>query len=121
MCQGPQSEVVKGADSGEGNLNRRCKLSCYNCRLYSLLVSETLAKKEYIQSSLKAGIIQHSSSPAGAGFFFVGKKDGTLQPCIDHRELNLDDILIFPQSHLSPESCPTSFATPSSTPLILEG
>ncbi|XDV37360.1 hypothetical protein PO909_006967 [Leuciscus waleckii] len=26
--------------------------------------------------------------PAGAGFFFVGKKDGSLRPCIDYRGLN---------------------------------
>lgn len=29
-----------------------------------------------------------SSSPAGAGFFFVKKKDGSLHPCIDYRGLN---------------------------------
>ena len=29
-----------------------------------------------------------TSSPAGAGFFFVGKKDGSLRPCIDYRGLN---------------------------------
>ena len=33
---------------------------------------------KYIQESLAAGIIRLSSSPAGAGFFFVGKKDGSL-------------------------------------------
>ncbi|KAI2647803.1 Transposon Tf2-6 polyprotein [Labeo rohita] len=35
-----------------------------------------------------AGFIRPSSSPAGAGFFFVGKKDGSLRPCIDYRGLN---------------------------------
>ena len=42
----------------------------------------------YIDISLKAGIIRPSSSPAGAGFFFVGKRDGTLRPCIDYRSNN---------------------------------
>uniref|UniRef100_A0AAQ4P5C7 ribonuclease H n=1 Tax=Gasterosteus aculeatus aculeatus TaxID=481459 RepID=A0AAQ4P5C7_GASAC len=44
--------------------------------------------KDYIESSLAAGLIRPSSSPAGAGFFFVGKKDGTLRPCIDYSPLN---------------------------------
>lgn len=33
---------------------------------------------EYIQESLKAGIIRPSSSPAGAGFFFISNKDRLL-------------------------------------------
>ena len=44
--------------------------------------------EEYIQNSLAAGIIRPSSSPAGAGFFFVGKKDKSLRPGIDYRGLN---------------------------------
>lgn len=44
--------------------------------------------EDYIRDSLAAGIIRPSSSPVGAGFFFVGKKDGTLRPCIDFRGLN---------------------------------
>ncbi|KAK3537438.1 hypothetical protein QTP70_009972 [Hemibagrus guttatus] len=43
---------------------------------------------KYINESLAAGIIRPSSSPAGAGFFFVSKKDGGLRPCIDYRGLN---------------------------------
>lgn len=43
---------------------------------------------EYIQTSLKAGLIRPSSSAAGAGFFFIEKKDGTLRPCIDYSPLN---------------------------------
>lgn len=56
--------------------------------LYSLSRPETEAMNKYIQESLAAGIIRPSSSPAGAGFFFVGKKDGSLRPCIDYRGLN---------------------------------
>ena len=44
--------------------------------------------ERYLTESLAAGIIHPSSSPAGAGFFFVGKKDGTLRPCIDYRGIN---------------------------------
>lgn len=42
----------------------------------------------YIKESLEAGLIRPSTSPAGAGFFFVGKKDGGLRPCIDYQGLN---------------------------------
>ncbi|KAJ8350818.1 hypothetical protein SKAU_G00259480 [Synaphobranchus kaupii] len=57
-------------------------------RLYSLSGPEKLAMEEYIHDSLASGIIRPSSSPVGAGFFFVGKKDGSLRPCIDYRGLN---------------------------------
>jgi len=44
--------------------------------------------EKYIQDSLVAGLIRSSSSPVGAGFFFVTKKDLSLRPCIDFRGLN---------------------------------
>lgn len=37
--------------------------------------------------SLDSGIIRPSSSPLGAGFFFVAKKNKTLRACIDFRGL----------------------------------
>ncbi len=57
-------------------------------RLYSLSVPERGAMEKYISDSLAAKFIRPSSSPAGAGFFFVAKKDGSLRPCIDYRGLN---------------------------------
>ena len=42
----------------------------------------------YIEDSLAAVFIHPSASPAGAGFFFVEKKDKTLHPCIDYRGVN---------------------------------
>lgn len=47
---------------------------------------------KYISESLATGIIRPSSSPAGAGFFFVAKENGSLHPSIDYRGLN--DITI---------------------------
>ena len=44
--------------------------------------------EDYIGESLAASIIHPSSSPVGAGFFFVSKKDSSLRPCIDYRGLN---------------------------------
>ena len=43
--------------------------------------------EDYINDSLSTGIICPSSSPAGAGFFFVQKKDIDY-PCIDYQVLN---------------------------------
>ncbi|KAI2659925.1 Transposon Tf2-9 polyprotein [Labeo rohita] len=57
-------------------------------KLYSLSIPEREAMEKYISDSLAARFIRPSSSPAGAGFFFVGKKDGSLRPCIDYRGLN---------------------------------
>lgn len=56
--------------------------------LCSLLAPENEAMEKYISSSLVAGIIHPSSSPAGAGVFFVDKKDKILRPCIDYHGLN---------------------------------
>ncbi len=61
-------------------------------RLYDLSKPEKEAMETYITDSLAAGIIRPSSSPLGAGFFFVKKKDKTLRPCIDYTGLN--DITI---------------------------
>ena len=57
-------------------------------RLFNLSRTEREAMETYIKDSLAAGIIRPSSSPVGAGFFFVSKKDRSLRPCIDYRGLN---------------------------------
>ena len=44
--------------------------------------------ENYIGESLATGIIRPFSFPVGEGFFFVGKKDGSLRPCVDYRGLN---------------------------------
>ncbi|KAK3556424.1 hypothetical protein QTP70_008344 [Hemibagrus guttatus] len=44
--------------------------------------------EKYIEEVLAVGHIRPSTSPAVAGFFFVGKKDGGLHPCINYRGLN---------------------------------
>ncbi|CAJ0932963.1 unnamed protein product [Ranitomeya imitator] len=57
-------------------------------RLFNLSVPEHAAMRSYVKESLEKGHIRLSSSPLGAGFFFVAKKDGSLRPCIDYRLLN---------------------------------
>ncbi|KAK3521087.1 hypothetical protein QTP86_013380 [Hemibagrus guttatus] len=57
-------------------------------RVYPLSLPESKAMEEYIETALAAGHNRPSTSPAAAGFFFAGKKDGGLRPCIDYRGLN---------------------------------
>ena len=54
-------------------------------RIFSLSRPQREAMEKYLSESLAAGIIRLSSSP---GFFFVGKKDGNLRPCINYRGIN---------------------------------
>ncbi|KAI3355542.1 hypothetical protein L3Q82_018372 [Scortum barcoo] len=61
-------------------------------QLYAISGPERKAMDEYIEALLPSGIICPSSSPAGAGFLFVGKKDGSLRLCIDYSALN--DIMV---------------------------
>ncbi|KAK3506468.1 hypothetical protein QTP70_001152 [Hemibagrus guttatus] len=57
-------------------------------RIYSLTLLEEKAMEEYIKEALAQGYIHPSTSPAASSFFFVAKRDGGLQPCIDYRALN---------------------------------
>ncbi|KAK3505640.1 hypothetical protein QTP70_004728, partial [Hemibagrus guttatus] len=57
-------------------------------RIYTLSILEEKAMEEYIKEALAQGYIHPSTSPAASSFFFVAKKDGGLQPCIDYRALN---------------------------------
>ncbi|KAK3575223.1 hypothetical protein QTP86_022709, partial [Hemibagrus guttatus] len=57
-------------------------------RIFFLSSPERAAMDSYIEEALVAGLIRLSTSPEGAGVFFVGKKGGGLRPCIDYRGLN---------------------------------
>ena len=57
-------------------------------RIYPLSEPELEALRAYIDESLEKKFIRPSTSPAGAGIFFVEKKDHSLRPCIDYRDLN---------------------------------
>ncbi|KAG1929330.1 retrotransposable element [Pimephales promelas] len=61
-------------------------------KIYSLSIPEQKAMDEYIQEALSQGFIRPSTSPAASSFFFVGKKDGGLRPCIDYRILNQSTV-----------------------------
>lgn len=57
-------------------------------RIYPLSELELETLCHYIDESLEKGFIWPSTSPAGAGNFFVQKKDHTLRSCVDYQDLN---------------------------------
>ncbi|XP_044051575.1 uncharacterized protein LOC122875938 [Siniperca chuatsi] len=57
-------------------------------KIYPLSLPEQKAMGECIKEALAQGYIRPSTSPAASSFFFVAKKDGGLQPCVDYRGLN---------------------------------
>ncbi len=57
-------------------------------REYLLSIPERKAMEDYIKEALQQQLIHASTYPAASSFFFVGKKDGGLWPCIDYRILN---------------------------------
>jgi hypothetical protein len=56
--------------------------------IYNLSEKELDTLCSYLEVQLKRGWIRPSKSPAGAPVFFVPKKDGTLQLCVDLQSLN---------------------------------
>ena len=61
-------------------------------KVYPLNPMEKEACKNFIDEHLKMGQIVPSKSPQASPFFFVPKKDGTLQPCQDYRYFNTHTI-----------------------------
>ncbi|KAL0150990.1 hypothetical protein M9458_053717 [Cirrhinus mrigala] len=61
-------------------------------RIYPLPIPEQKAMDDYIKEALQQGFSHPSTSPAASSFFFVGKKDAGLRPCIDYRCLNSQTV-----------------------------
>ena len=55
---------------------------------YQMALAELRELKEQLQELLDKGLINPSVSPWGALVLFVKKTDGSMQLCIDYRELN---------------------------------
>jgi len=56
--------------------------------VYPLNVKEQEELDKFLEEHLKSGQIQLSKSPCVAPFFFIKKKDGSLQLVQDYRRLN---------------------------------
>ena len=56
--------------------------------IFLLLEAKLKVLKEYIDESIKKGIIRESILLVGVPIFFIGKKDRGVRPIIDYRRLN---------------------------------
>ncbi len=61
-------------------------------RVYPLSIPERKAMEDYIKEALQQRFICPSTSPAASSFFFMGKKDGGLRPCINYRTHNAHTV-----------------------------
>ena len=61
-------------------------------KVYPLTLNEEEEMNKFIDENLEKGYIRPSKSPYAAPFFFVDKKDASLRPCQDYRDLNSGTI-----------------------------
>jgi hypothetical protein len=59
-----------------------------SAKTYPLSPKETDAVKAFLNEHITRDFIQPLKSPQASRFFFVGKKDGSLQPCQDYCYIN---------------------------------
>jgi Reverse transcriptase (RNA-dependent DNA polymerase) len=70
------------------------------CKTYPLTKPEMDAAKKFLDENQAMGYIEPTNSPYSSPFFFIKKKDGTLQPVQDYREINkwtIRDVYPIPQ------------------------
>jgi hypothetical protein len=59
-----------------------------NCKVYALTREEREATQKFLKENEQWGFIEKSNSPWSTPWFFIKKRDGSLQPIQDYREMN---------------------------------
>jgi hypothetical protein len=70
------------------------------CKTHPLTKPEMEAVKKFLNENQAMGYIEPMNSPYSSPFFFIKKKDGSLHPVQDYREINkwtIQDIYPIPQ------------------------
>jgi Reverse transcriptase (RNA-dependent DNA polymerase) len=70
------------------------------CKTYPLTKPEMDTAKKFLDENQAMGYIEPTNSPYSSPFFFIKKKDGTLRPVQDYREINkwmVCDVYPIPQ------------------------
>jgi hypothetical protein len=70
------------------------------CKTYPLTRPEMEAAKKFLDENQAMGYIEPTNSPYSSPFFFIKKKDSTLRPVQDYREINkwtIRDVYPIPQ------------------------
>jgi hypothetical protein len=75
----PEDHVIKLKDRAPDTIN---------CKIYPLIKPEQEATKKFIEENEALGFIQKTDSPWSTPWFFIKKKDGSLRPIQDYREVN---------------------------------
>jgi hypothetical protein len=72
-----------------------------NCKVYPLTLAEQEATKKVLEENERLGYIEKMDSPWSSPWFFIKKKDRTLRPVQDYREVNKWTVQdVYPIPHI---------------------
>jgi hypothetical protein len=88
----PEDHAIKLVPDAPGTIN---------CKMYPLTHAEIQATKEFIKENVGLGYIKKTDLPWSLPWFFIKKKDGSLRPVQDYREVNKWTVRdVYPIPHI---------------------